>query len=321
MPGAVAHGAAVPGRAAAAAYPRIGRLAARRFAGRSELSLDPDLRVYLGDLVRPYGVALREDLLERGVGHAYGEMAEQLIRETVREDEPVDLLILAYAVHDVRPGRATALYLSRVCPGRPMAFTLCEQGIAAPYTAVRLAAEYLRAGDSMRALIVVAEQAALHYEPLTEPGAAPVTLPDEHSAVAVLFEGTAPTGLSSVREHAGIAPGDVRGLLAAQLAELAGPGTDPRRRVLVLGGGLSKDDVDADRLGLDVEQIVTALPGRPCTGVWHELALNHAQWSEQGAYVILADYERQLRTLCLCAVETAHTTSPTSEGGDSVRDH
>ena len=35
-------------------------------------------RVYLGDLVRPYGVALREDLLERGVGHTYAEMAEPL---------------------------------------------------------------------------------------------------------------------------------------------------------------------------------------------------------------------------------------------------
>lgn len=287
------------GGAVTAAYPRIGRFAARRFTGRSELSLDPDLRVYLGDMARPYGVALREDLLERGVGHTYGEMAEELIRDSVGEDEPVDLLILAYAIHDVRPGRATALYLSQVCPGTPMAFTVCEQGIAAPYTAVRLASEYLRVGDSMRALIVIAEQSALHYEPIEQPEA-PVTLPDEHSAVAVLFEGVGTTGLSSVREHAGIAPDEVRDLLGAQLADL---GTGPGPRVLILGGGLSKYEIDAD--GFDVGQVVTAPPGRPCTGVWHELAQGYAQWSDQDARVILADYDRQLRTLCVCAIETS----------------
>ncbi|HEV2343394.1 MAG TPA: hypothetical protein VGS97_04820 [Actinocrinis sp.] len=291
-------GAAAPERCATAAYPRIGRVAARRFAGRSELSVDPDLRVYLSDLVRPYGVALREDLLERGVGHTYGEMAEELIRETVPEDGPVDLLILAYAVHDVRPGRSTALYLGEVCPGRPMAFTVCDQGIAGPYTAVRLASEYLRTGDRVRALIIVAEQAALHYEPPTRPDT-PVTLPDEHSAVAVLFEGVGATGLSAVREHAGIAPGEVPELLVAQVSELAA-GIDRGRRVLVLGGGLSKADAE----GLGIDRIVAAPAGRPCTGVWHELAQGHAQWSEHGDFVILADYDRQLRTLCLCAIET-----------------
>jgi hypothetical protein len=295
-------GAAAPERGAATAYPRVGRVAARRFAGRSELSLDPDLRVYLSDLVRPYGVALREDLLERGVGHSYGEMAEELIRETVREDEPVGLLILAYAVHDVRPGRSTALYLGGVCPGTPMAFTVCDQGIAGPYTAVRLASEYLRTGDTVRALIIVAEQAALHYELSAQPEAQ-ITLPDEHSAVAVLFEGVGATGLSAVRELAGIAPSEVPRLLAAQLAEITSAGSDrgrdPGRCVLVLGGGLSKADAD----GLGIDRIVAAQAGRPCTGVWHELAQGRAQWSEQGDFVILADYDRQLRTLCLCAIE------------------
>lgn len=290
-------GAAAPERGAAAAHPRIGRVAARRFAGRSELSVDPDLRVYLSDLVRPYGVALREDLLERGVGHTYGEMAEELIRETVPEDEPVDLLILAYAVHDVRPGRSTALYLGEVCPGRPMAFTVCDQGIAGPYTAVRLASEYLRTGDSMRALIIVAEQAALHYELPAQPEAP--TLPDEHSAVAVLFEGVGTIGLSVVREHVGIAPADVPELLVAQISELA-TGIDHDRRMLILGGGLSKADAD----GLGIDRVIAAPAGRPCTGVWHELAQGHAQWSEQGDFVILADYDRQLRTLCLCTIET-----------------
>lgn len=289
--------AAAPAPGAAGARPRVGRVAARRFAGRSERSLDPDLRVYLGDMTRPYGIALREDLLDRGVGHTYAEMAEELIADVVREDEPVDLLILGYAIHDARPGQSTALYLSDVCPGRPHAFTVADQGIAAPYTAMRLASEYLRTGDSMRALIVIAEQDALHYEPPEQPDA-PLRLPEGHHAVAVLFEGMGAAGLSSVRQFAGIAPGAVRDVLVAQLSEP--PEADTERRVLVLGGGLSKDDAD----GLGFGDVIVAPAGQPCTGVWHEFAQGHAEWVRRGAVVTLADYDRQLRTLCLCTFDT-----------------
>jgi hypothetical protein len=292
------HGAGAPPDGTAAAAARITRVVGREFSGRSELSLDPDLRVYLGDLVRPYGIALREDLLERGEGHAYGEMAEALIRVAVPEDEPVDLLILAYAVPDVQPGRSTALYLSHVCPGGPLAFAVCDQGIAAPYTAARLACEYMRSGDSMRALVVVVEQATLHYEVAAEPEA-PLALPDRHTGVALLCDGSGAAALSSVREHAGIAPTEVRELLGAQLAELSALAGDRERQVLVLGGGLSSADAD----GLEAGRIVMAPAGRPCTGVWYELARRYPEWTEQGSFITLADYDRRRRTLCLCAVD------------------
>lgn len=300
-------GAAAPPRGAARRHPRLARIASRRFAGRSELSLDPDLRVYLGDMARLYGVALREEQFERGVGHTYAEMAEALIRDLVREDEPIDVLVLAYAIHDVRPGQSTALYLSDVCPGRPLAFAICDQGIAGPYTAARIASEYLRAGDSLRALVIVAEQDGLHYDPPAQPDA-PLVLPEGHHAAAVLLEGFGTPALSSVREYPGTAPDEVRGLLSAQLAEPTAT-TDPGRRVLILGGGLSKDDVD----GLGIGHVITAPSGQPCTGVWHELAQGYAQWAQQGAAVTLADYDRQLRTLCLCTVETEQETSGSAE--------
>jgi len=66
-------------------------------------------------------------------------MAEALIRELVPADAPVDLIVLAFAVPDVRPGRATATYLSHVCPGNPLAFAVCDQGSAAAFTGLRLA--------------------------------------------------------------------------------------------------------------------------------------------------------------------------------------
>ncbi len=277
----------------------VARAAGRAFPGRSELSLDPDLRAYLDDLVRPYGLALREDLLEQGVGHSYGEMAEALIRETVPEDEPVDLLILAYALPDVRPGRSTALYLSSVCPGRPFAFGVCDQGIAAPYTAVQLALEYLRAGAHQRALILVAEQSALHYELVPQCGVAPA-LPQEHAAVALVLDGLAGHGVSEVGEYPGLAPEQAGAVLTTRLAELYAAEPDPRRRVLVVGAGLAK--IAADGLGIAVDRVIAAEAGRPCTGAWQEFTDGYSDWTEHECSIVLADYDAGSQTLCFAAV-------------------
>src|SRR5439155_25656265 len=97
------------------ALPRLRRAERRVFGETSPTAFDPILRVFLADLVRPYGLPLREDLLREGAGHSYGEMAEPLVRAAVAGGEPVDLVVLAFAVHDLRLGRATALYLSDAC--------------------------------------------------------------------------------------------------------------------------------------------------------------------------------------------------------------
>ncbi|BFV55157.1 hypothetical protein KCMC57_up02610 [Kitasatospora sp. CMC57] len=163
---------------------RISRALTQRFDGRSETSLDPDLRVFAGDLARPYGLALREDLLAEGAGQAYGEMGEVLIdRLGLTADQPVDLLILAFAVPDVQPGRAVTLHLARRCPGRPLAFAIGDQGSAAPFTALRIADQYARTGACRRAVVLILEQTTLHYLP-----AGPVTLPKRHQGVLLLLE-------------------------------------------------------------------------------------------------------------------------------------
>src|SRR4029078_6392134 len=117
-------------------------IAGRTFAAPAAYLRDPrhraDLHEYLSDLVAPHGIALREGSRDAVDGHSYGEMAEALIRAAVPEDEPVDVLVLAFAVPDVRPGRSTPAYLSLICPGNPMAFAVCDQGPAAAFTGLRL---------------------------------------------------------------------------------------------------------------------------------------------------------------------------------------
>ena len=155
---------------------RISRAERAVFTGPSALATNPghraDLDVYLADMVRPYGVSLRTDILEAERGYSYGEMAEDLLRVAVRPDQPVDVVVLAFAIPDVRPGRATAVYLSHVCPGNPLAFALCDQGNAAAFAGLRLVRDYARTGTHGRGVLIVAEQSTVHYEP-TRPVALP----------------------------------------------------------------------------------------------------------------------------------------------------
>jgi 4-hydroxymandelate oxidase len=301
----------VPGSARSGPL-RLTRAQRRVFAETSDLAGDPELRVFIGDMVRPYGLPLREDLLSAPSGHAYGQMAETLLRAVVPPAEPVDLLVLAFAIHDIRIGQATAVYLSSVCPGEPLAFAVCDQGSAAAFTGLRLAGDYARTGACRRALLLVVEQSALHYRPAAVPGpAAPV--PARHAAVALLFETAEAAGpggagggasggasrgggaaLTEVRQRADVAPAAVRAALAAEVAGLAAgrAGT-----TLVLGGALA--DLAGAAAGSLAGQVLVGPAGQPYTGVWWELAGRAAA----GGLTLVADYDPALRYLCVSAVD------------------
>jgi hypothetical protein len=259
----------------------VARAARRVFEGTAAWTAHPEhrsrLREYLSDLGRPYGVTPREPY----GGHSYGEMARALIAATVRPDEPVDLLVLALAVPDIRPGRATATYLSHLCPGDPLAFAVCDQGAAAGFTALRLAREYARTGACRRALVIAVEQATLHYEPV-----APVPLPARHAAVALLCGDAGPARLGPVSFNEPL----------------------PDRDVLVLGNGLSSVD---DPTG----KVRHAPEGQPYTGVWWELVGELADPS--GHRVVAADRDPVLGYTCTATVEVDLSAEPV--GGVDVR--
>ncbi|MFG2044276.1 2-hydroxy-acid oxidase [Dactylosporangium sp. NPDC048998] len=240
------------------------RAVARRFEGPAEQAADAAhtalLATYLTDLLEPYGLGPAGGT---GDGQSYGEMAAALL-----PDEPVDALVLAYDIPDIAPGRATATYLSHLCPGSPMAFAVSDQGRAGAHTALRLLHDYARSGTYPRGLLIVAEQASLPYDP-----GVPVEVPAAHCAVAVHL-GPSTLEAAVPRILPGVAPEDVAGLLGD-----VGPAT------LVLGGHLADLDAKADT-------IVLADPAQPMTGVWEALA------SVEGP-VVLADYDPALRYLCI----------------------
>jgi hypothetical protein len=275
------------------------RAVRRTFTGPAAFLADQESRArvgeYLADMARPYGLGVPQDvfrgLLSPALGHSYGEMAQQLIEQAVPAGEPVDLLVLAFSVHDLRPGRQTAAYLSHVTAGTPMAFAICDQGSAAAFSGLRIAREYAASADVGRALLIVVEQAALPYR-------CPIPLASQHRGVAMLYCGHAvrPARVAAVRQHPGVDSGDVAGLAAADLKELA-EGRD--EVALVLGEALAAL-WPAPAAG----RVRVMPPGQPSTGVWWGLVDELTTEAGRAALIVAADYDPGLRYLCLAGFDT-----------------
>lgn len=238
--------------------------------------------VYLADMTRPFGIEPHAELS----GQSYGEMAAALVATIVWEDDPVDLLVLAFSVHDLWPGRATAAYLSRVCPGTPMSFAICDQGRAAAFTGLRV----IRAYRPRRALLLVVEQATIPYD-------SPAIPPAEHRGVAMLFGDSAGSPVAGVHQHSGVAPDAVAGHAAAGIAALSA-GHDEVR--VVLGDGLAT--AWPTHPGHTV-----ALAGQPATGAWWQLA---SQLADPADLVVVADYDPDLHNLSLTGIARRPRSAP-----------
>ena len=224
-----------------------------------------------------------------------------------RRTEPVDLLVLAFSSHDLRPGRQTAAYLSHVTPGAPMAFAICDQGSAAAFSGLRIAREYASSAGIRRALLIVVEQADLPYD-------CPVPLPSQHRGVAMLFGdgrsgdgrsgdgpadgGTGPQArLAGLRQRPGVPPDGAADLAAADLAELAAGHSQ--------AGLVLSDALAAVWAAPAAARVRVMPPGQPSTGVWWELIDELTGDACGPDLVVAADYDPGLRYLCLAGFDTA----------------
>jgi 4-hydroxymandelate oxidase len=295
--------------------PRLVRAERRTFAGPAGFLADAGNRAavgaYLSDLVRAYPAEGEEALpvpVSPEQGQSYGEMAEALIGALVPADQPVGLLVLAYSVHDLQPGRATATYLSHVCPGAPMSFAISDQGSAAAFSALRIVRDYPAAGGGGRSLVIVLEQAALPYGDGTG-------LPAQHRGVALLFEG----GLAADGFGAGLNGGElVEGGLndpAQRTARLAGLVQRPNLAAAVVARQAKADLAELagghPEVRLVVSRALAAVwpghpgdavgpPDQPTTGLWWQVL---DELDAGTGLLVAADYDPELGCLCLAAFE------------------
>jgi 4-hydroxymandelate oxidase len=288
------------------------RAARLDFPPAATVTADPGhtgrLRVYLTDLLRPYGLALDPDR-PLDEGQSYGEMAEVLIRSALPAGEQVDLLVLAHGVPDVTPGRATTTWLSHVCPGGPLAFAVSDQGAAGAFTALRLLDAYVRGGEPRRALLLVVEQPTLFY-----PAGDGEPLPAGAAGVALLF-GAARPGERVARPGPVLTRADAG---ADQLAAFVRGFGSAEEVVVVLGGGAAGW---AGALEGSAGRVRVAAAGRPGTGVWWELAGEIGGSGADGPRrVVLADHDAATGQLSLAAFDLGARAEPAGAGTEAAAD-
>jgi hypothetical protein len=258
---------------------RVHNAVGRTFDELTGQTLNPTLRGYVADMTASYGLAVREDLLDQGAGHSYGEMCAPLLDELVSEERPADLLVLATGIPDVRFGRSTSVYLSWHCAGAPLAFTVCDQGSLSAFTALHLIQGYARSGDCRRAVLMVAEQPTLYHElPV------PTVLPDRAAAVGVVLETTGSQDALSLHRHTKVAEDQVAGVLAAEISLL------PAGASVLLGADLAAL-VSGQPFAADVW---TCRDNQPSTGIWLELAGRIQALGDSEGQVMLAEYDPAL---------------------------
>jgi hypothetical protein len=202
---------------------RLERLVRRRFAVGGSRTDDPELHEYFADLAALHGIGYRPEVLRRGAGNTFVDMAAAMLTGL----DPVDVVIIAHATPDLDPRVSAGAGASHRFAGKPLVFAVMDQACSAAFTAIRLAGEYVRRHSYRRALVLVLDQSTVPYES--------AEVLDGDAAVALHF-GFEPGGRVRTGRIPGVDPGEV-----ARVADRIGGGLpviglgQPDRRVPATG--------------------------------------------------------------------------------------
>ncbi|AQU65082.1 hypothetical protein [Streptomyces niveus] len=240
-----------------------------------------DTRAFRDHVESVYGTLPDFSWLEDGTAVSYHDMARVIARELAAELADIDLVITVDGSPDCRHQSFPSCLLSDLMPGDPMLLGISEQGVAGPFTALRVAYDRLADGSSRRALVLVMEQSTL-------PPDDRAVRPARDVAVALLL---GPDGAIPLERP--VVTVDGRGTAGAPEPAEDGPGGGyfPRADGVVAGANLTgplRDTV-----------LARAEPGHPCAGVWLALAglLERAD-GRPGGRVLIADRDPVLPYHC-----------------------
>lgn len=232
-----------------------------RATGRNPSPFDAALIEYYDDLLGQFGLSVDERQLAAGPNIGYPELAESVLAGLAGERP--DLILLAYAVPDLHPLKTVATYVNHLLGGQARSMAISEQGLQAPYTALRIADASHRGGQCDRALILVLEQTTLPYhDPLVH------DTPLTETAVALVLEPAA--GAAARRTWSGT---------PAQLTALIEDCAD----TLVVAGPWVRTD--------RAFGVFRCRTGTYCTSVWLALAENYRRWRDRYADILLCDVD------------------------------
>jgi hypothetical protein len=235
---------------------------------------DPRMSTYHEEMLTPFGVAVDEDRLRTGTNVGFTQLAEAVLREMAPPIANPDLLILAYALPDLHPLKSTSSALNHLLGGGSRSFAVAEQGLRAPFTALRIADAYVRAGRYANLALFICDQTTLpYYDPVVH------DTPLADSAVLLYFDDTGTGDLwfgGTIRGAVGAGPDTV---VKPYLSDV-----DMNRTLVVLGPW-----APAEPLESMVPNLHRVPAGTYCTSVWLDLARHRETWAGQYDALVLCD--------------------------------
>lgn len=240
---------------------------------------DAILAAYHRDLLTPFGIEIDHELLSRSPNIGFPELAADALAALPQRITDPDLLILSYGLPDMYPLKSTTSHLNHLLGGGSRSFAVCEQGLHAPFTALRIGDAFARSGRCSSLALFVCEQTTLPYhDPLVHD--TPLT-----DSAALLYFGNCDGW--QFREGQAAGPGECLGPL---VVKLLGNTPGDGRALVVAGPWVSKPDLDCVTAPV---HFVTA--GSYCTSVWLDLARHHQSWAETYDTLVLCDTDPRTR--------------------------
>ncbi|WP_028648150.1 hypothetical protein [Nocardiopsis sp. CNT312] len=246
--------------------------------------LQSEVDEYLDDMLSAYGQVYQGLRSRDPAQTAYNRLARRLLDEALSSTGRIDRAVLAYAMPDDQTGHSVCASMVHSSPGLTTAFAVSDQGVTAPFTALRIAGATLRADSEERVLVLALDQAAIPWEPPPE-----TPVPGRDLGVALLLGGAG--GLL----HWQATPVDAAGAARAVGEVLA----DVRSRslgpcTLILGRQVPGPDAP----GPDVT-VRRAPSDLVCTSVWSEA--HRAGTAPGGGTVAVVEYDPVLGYFCAVA--------------------
>ncbi|MER6030919.1 hypothetical protein [Streptomyces sp. NPDC001851] len=232
---------------------------------------DPAILGFYRDLAEPFGATVDEQRLRSGRNVFHKDLVDRLVQSEELSGATADLVVVTHALPDVHPFTAVASHLNMRLGGGAQSFSISEQGLAAPFTALRIISAYQRGGRSRSAALAVLEQTTLPTpHPLVDSG----ELTD--SGVLLLLKNGEGLQADTVESS------DDAGATLARLRELAAGGPDT---LLVTGPWVQERDFGG------TARVHRVAPGSYCTSVWLDLARHWRQWQRDHRLVVLCDVD------------------------------
>jgi hypothetical protein len=238
---------------------------------------EPDVIEFNQTLLAPYGMKFQHEWASKGRNFTFLELAEQILHMAPGPLSGPDLVIVAYALPDPHSMEKTvSSHLNNVLGGRSVSFAISEQGLAAPFTALRVADSYARSGRCRSVALFILEQATFPY-PL--PFVQDADLVD--SGVLLFLGANRETPAGSWDLTGVCSAGPQTGL--PELIRI--PAGQPGQEVLVVAGPWT----DPGQAGAAGPKIHRVPPGSYCTSVWLELARHHQDWARNYRTIVMCD--------------------------------